>query len=305
MSDIRSTSSKGIVALIILALSFGLTAIYARYLSAGAGVFEQWYLRFTVATITALIVFRKQIRFDVFRKLPRREWLLLLVRVISGGVIAVGLYTLASQQAKIGAVAFMQAVPFLAILSVFLMHEKLTIQKAALVFVAFIGVVIVGVKDFSDLTSFNLGEFYSLLSTLFFAFTFISRKWHSNILNNTEITTAMLAMGAIMNYLMSLAIYHRALPTSIEWTPMYLFVLVFAGMVGTLNVFLQNYGFEHVSGIVGGLILNLEQVFGPLCGFIFYRESLSAKEVFGGAIIVFAVAVIQWIDYRRPAKATA
>jgi len=136
---------SGAVALVILAAYFGLAAILARYLATGIGLFEQWYLRFGTGFVIALVVFRRRIDLGKFRRLPRREWLVLVARVGSGSVAAVAFYTLAVQHAKIGQVVLLQAFPILAILSVVLTRERLTPAKGLLVLISFFGVALVAV----------------------------------------------------------------------------------------------------------------------------------------------------------------
>ncbi len=281
-------ASSGIIALVTVALFYGITAVLARYLATGSGVFEQWYLRYGIAFISALIIFHGRLDFGKFRRLPKAEWQILIFRSLVGGVAAVGLYTLAAQNAKIGAVAFMQAVPTLSALGILLMHEKLTAPKAGLIALSFVGVIIAAVENPHDLMSLNIGEIYSLISGALFSLFFITRKWHTGALNNQEITLATLGLSAVANYLLSLVLYHRLFPDTSGWSPFFVVVLLVAGIMGVANIFLLNFGFERVSGIIAGNIMNLEQLFGPIFGFIFYGEVLTGRELIGGIIIVAA-----------------
>lgn len=285
-------TSFGVLALVAVAGYYGITAILARYLSTNNGVFEQWYLRFGIAFFVSLIIFRKKIIYKKFLHLPAKEWLVLFFRVITGSIAAVALYTLAAQQAKIGPVAFMQAFPSMAILSIIMMKEKLTLKKGLLVMFSFLGVIIVVIENPHDLLNFNIGEIYSLISGIFFAFMFITRKWHTGKLNNQEITVALLGMGFIANYILSLFLYHHLFANTNQWSILFIAVLIFAGVGAVGNIFLLNYGFERVSGIIAGNIMNLEQIFGPIFGYIFYHELLSSREVIGGIIILTAAILM-------------
>lgn len=305
MKKLFAGTSSGVLALVGLAAFYGITAVLARYLSAGNGLFEQWYLRFGIAFVVALIVFRKQTKLKKFLHLPLREWLVLLLRVLSGGVAAVALYTLAAQHAKIGPVAFMQALPMVALLSVVLLHEKLTLKKGALVLLSFAGAAIVVVTNPRDLLHFNSGEIYSLISGIFFALLFVTRKWHTGVLNNQEIVVATVGLGWLFNYILSVTLYHRVFVVTDHWSPLFVIVLLAAGIAMVANVFLLNYGFERISGIVAGNILSLEQVFGPLFGYLFYREGLTSRELIGGTIIVVAALLMNRLSAKEtPAMAT-
>ena len=300
MSKQSAGLSSGIVALVFLAAFYGITAVLARYLSAGNGLFEQWYLRYGIAFLVGLVVFRTQIDLRKFLHLPSREWLVLFVRAIAMAVVAVSLYTVAAQRAKIGPVAFMQAIPSTMLLAVLLMHDKLPLKKFWLVLVSFVGVVIVAVKNPHDLLTFNVGELYSLVSGFVFSFAFVTRRWHTGVLSNKEITLAIIGIGGALDYILSLVLYHRVFPITSQWSPLFIAILVVAGAASVGSIFLQNYGFEHVSGVVAGSILNLEQVFGPLFGFIFYREGLALRELIGGIIIVAAALAMNRLDRAEP-----
>lgn len=285
-------TSSGIFALIAVAAFFGITAVLARYLSTDNGIFEQWYLRYGIGFIGSLIIFHKKIRYKKFLHLPTKELFVLLFRVLTGSIGAVALYTLAAQNAKIGPVAFMQAFPSLALFGVVIMHEKLTTRKTLLIFLSLIGVAIVAVENVHDLFSFNSGELYSLISGILFSLMFITRKWHTGFLNNQEITVALLSLGFVANYLLSIFLYHHLFAATDQWSLLFVIVLVFASIASVASIFFLNYGFEHVSGIIAGNILSLEQVFGPIFGYIFYHELLTSREIFGGIIIVVAMILM-------------
>jgi len=292
-------ASSGVVALAILAAIFGLTAVMARYFSKGTGVFEQWYLRYSVSFLFTLLIFWKSISLRKFLKLSQREWLIVIFRAILGSVAAVAIYTLAAQKAKVGPVAFMQVLPTTALLGVFLLHEKISIAKIALITLSFLGAAIVVVPSVHDISGFNLGELLSFISGACFSLQFVTRKWHTSELNNQEITLAMVGIGMVLNYALSLLVYHRAFATGADWSIKYTILLVAAGMLSAVMIFLVSYGFEHVSAVVASTILDLEQIFGVIFGYVFYRETLSSREVIGGLVILVAVVLMNQVNNRE------
>jgi hypothetical protein len=50
-------TTGGLFAISALAFIFGLTAVFARYLSSGTELFEQWYLRYGIMLLLSLLVF--------------------------------------------------------------------------------------------------------------------------------------------------------------------------------------------------------------------------------------------------------
>lgn len=289
----------GLAALAILALIFGLTAVFARYLSGGAQLFEQWYLRYGIMTVLSVLIFYKHISFRKFLHLPGKEWAIILFRTCIGSVLAVALYTLAAQQAKIGVVAFMQVIPSTALLGILLFHEKISRARAVTIFLAFIGASLVVVKSAGDLADLNMGAVWSFISGILFSLQFVTRKWHSKALNNQELTIAIIGVGFVINYLVSLVLYHRWFVETAHWNTQFLLVLFVAACCGVANIFLVNYGFERVSAVIASNILALEQVFGAVFGFMMYRETLSLREIIGGFVILVAVVATNQLNNRE------
>ncbi len=125
-----SYTNAGIVALIIVTAGFGLMPVLARFLGHGLGLFEQWYVRYAVASVIAIVAFWRQVRWSKFLHLSAREWGVLSFRIVSGQVVGLGLFTLASLKADAGIVSFMQVLPIIPLLGVLVFHEHFTRQKA-------------------------------------------------------------------------------------------------------------------------------------------------------------------------------
>jgi drug/metabolite transporter (DMT)-like permease len=84
-----------------------------------------------------------------------------------------------------------------------------------------------------------------------------------------------------------------------NWNMHFVLVLLFAGCLGVANIFLINYGFEHVSAVIAGNILALEAVTGAIFGFIIYHETLGLRDVIGGLVILCAVFLTNLLDNRE------
>ncbi len=285
-------TTKGTVALIALAAIYALFGVVARYLSSGIGLYEQWYIRLAVAFVIASVIFYRNIEWRKFLHLPQRDWWALFVRTVIGQVVGIGLFTLAAEKTQIGVLAFMGAVPASSLLGILLFRERTSRKKALLLALSFFGAAIIAVNNFHDLLNFDFGAILALLSTLFFALMLVGRRWHTGVLNNQEITVAMLAISCVTTYFLSIVLYHRMLIPSGHWTPTFTWAILASGTLSAASFYLANYGFEHVSAVVAGNILTLEILFGPLFGWVFYRETLSLKVIFGGIIIVISVILM-------------
>ena len=292
-------TTGGLFAVATLALIFGLTAIFARYLSTGTKLFEQWYLRYGLMFILSIVVFHRHVNFRKFLNLPPKEWAVILFRAAVGSVLAVSLYTVAAREAKIGVVAFMQVIPSTALLGIVLFHERVSKVRAVTILLAFVGASLVVIGNLHDLTDINIGALWSLASGILFSLQLVTRKWHSKTLNNQELTVAIIGSGFVMNYLLSLVFYHRMFVSTAGWNLQFMTVLLLAGCLGVANIFLINYGFEHVSAVIAGNVLALEAVTGALLGFIIYHETLSLRDIIGGLTILSAVFLTNLLNKRE------
>jgi len=292
-------TNTGIVALIILSAAFGIMAVLARYLGQGLGVFEQWYIRYAVSSLVALVVFWPKIELSKFLHLPLREWGVLWFRIISGQVIGIGLFTLASERTDAGIVSFMQVMPIVPLLGLILFHERFTRQKAAITLLAFIGAAMVVLTNVYSLSHLNTGALLSLVSAVFYSAMLVTRKWHSDLLNNHEITVAFMILSCLCAYGISVLFDHRFMIPIGHWNAHFALVVLAAGCLSVPVNFLISYSFEHVSAIIAGNILSLEEVFGALFGFIFYGQVLDMREITGGLVILVSVLLMNFAMRRE------
>jgi drug/metabolite transporter (DMT)-like permease len=283
----RTEHQKGVLALILLALLFASMGLFARYLATGFLLFQQVYLRMLAAFIIGYVVFRKQINMGKLRKLPLREWLIILFRAVSYSLFGIILFTQAIIIAKYSNVSFIGSLPMTAILGFILLREKFSFSKLALVLFAFAGVLLISVKDYSNILNWGKGEMLTLISTVFFSLSYIARKWQSNLLNNEELTTVNFLVAFLVVFILSI-LKGDGFPI-LSWNWGLLLAVIGAGILNVGNVFLTNYGFQKVEAVLASNILTLESFFAVVLGLLFYKEIPSAKELFGGLIITLSV----------------
>lgn len=168
--------------------------------------------------------------------------------------------------------------------------ERITLRKTVLILIALIGAVLIGVKDYLHIFNWRTGEFAALLSAISFSIGYVSRKWHTQFLNNKEITILIFAISIIILFVGSI-LFGEGLPTG-SWN-YYLFgVVLIAGFFNVFNMFLANFGFEKVQISLASTILGLEGFFGVLLGLLFYSELLTAKELIGGVFIILSIILL-------------
>ncbi len=291
---------KGVASLVLLAFGFGMIAITARYLSSYYTLYQQLYLSLAVAFVISLFIFPKTLTFSKLKTVPQKDWMVMLFRVIIGYVIGAALYRESLTLTKISNVTFIQSIPFAGIFGFILFKEKFTSKKALFLVVAYLGVLLIAVKDFSSIFSFGKGEIFSFISSAFFALSYVSRKWMSDFLNDKEIAQLLLLIGTVILFAVSL-IKGESLP-SFNWHLLLLLSLFFTGLFNAINIFLINYGFKNVKAVLASNILTLESIFALILAIIFYREFPSIKELVGGALIIGSVIQMNRLEEKKIKK---
>lgn len=290
----KSDRDKGIISLILLAFVFASMGLFARYLATGFLLFQQVYLRMLAALIVGVVVFRKQIDFSKFRRVSSKDWAVIILRSVCYSLFGIILFTQAILVTKYANVSFIGALPMTAILGFILIGEKFTWKKAFYVLLAFIGVLLISVKDYSHLFDWGRGEMLTLISTVFFSVSYVARKWQSDLLNNKELTILNFLVAFIVVFQVSL-FKGDGLPLA-GWNWTLLLAVIGAGAFNTMNVFLTNYGFQKVEAVLASNILTLESFFAIILGFIFYKEAPLLKDLFGGVVITFAVIAMNKLE---------
>src|SRR3989338_5565651 len=280
-----SEKIKGITGLILLALIFAVLGAVVRLLEPYQGVIKQIHYRVVIGAAILLVFYVRQIRFKKLRNMPQREIYIVFMRsiiLVPAGILWVKAITMS----KLFNVTLIDSIPAPSILGWLILREKFSVEKFGWTLFAFLGVVIVSLKNISGSFTLGIGELYLVASVFLFAFRNVTRRWHKDYLNDHEITFFMLLIPAIFFFFME---------TREPWIwqqrfNLFIFLLTFFGGLLTLwNFFLTNYGFKRVEAVLGGNILQLEAMFGLLLGFLLFRESPTIIEIIGAIILSFSV----------------
>jgi len=282
--------TKGIAALIILALIFSSFGIFIRYLNTNFSIFQQLYLRLFLATFFTYCVFFKDIRLKQLLYMPKKDKLLVIMRSASTYLFASTFNIQAFILTKYSNVSFLEAIPTTAILGMLVLQEKPTRNKFLIIMLSFVGVLFITVKDAHNLFVLGKGEIYALIADLFYSFFYISRKWHTDYLNNKELTFMILLLSSVFLFTASL-IFDHSLPTK-GWNLNYVFAIIVAAILVVANIFLINYGFQHIKPFLANNIIALESVFAAAIGYLFYKEILTLPEVIGSLFILMSVPLM-------------
>ncbi|TSC87309.1 MAG: Membrane protein [Microgenomates group bacterium Gr01-1014_16] len=294
---VLSDHNKGVIVLVWLAFIYAIMGIFVRYLNTSFAIFQQIYLRMFAAFLMSLIFFNKSLDLSKLRRITLKEWSLLTLRSISFYILGVNLFTRALLLTKYSNVSFIGSLPLTAFFGFLLFKEKLTIKKVLLIILAFGGVMLISAQDYSNLLSWVKGDFYALISAVFFSFAYVTRKWHSNLLTNKEITSLILLIGSIILFLASI-LAGESLPSS-GWSLGIIIAVLASGFFNVLNNFLSQYGFQKVEAVHASNILTLESAFAVLIGLIVFSETPALKEILGGLLIVASVILMNKVEAKN------
>jgi drug/metabolite transporter (DMT)-like permease len=284
----------GILAFIFLASVYAGTGVITRSLDAYFTTAQQLILRILIAFVFGLFLFKKQIHFKKMKKITGKEWALIIIRTFASFVFGAMLWVKATTLTKLANVTFIDSLPITAILTFLFSMEKVSFKKIFYIILSVLGVLILSLKDYSNLLSFGFGELLVLLSGFFFAFRNISRRWQTKLLNDLEISMLMFFFSFFMLLLVSLFLGEKWVMPSVS--PQLIVLLLFGGITMGLNIVLGNYGFANVPLVLGNNLLNLEALFGIIFGLMFFGELVTFKELVGGILIVFSVIKMNEIE---------
>lgn len=281
----KSLHRSGILSLIVLALVYASMGLFIRYLAGTFSIYQQVYLRTFAAFCVGMIIFSRNMEFSKLFKISSKEWMLLFARSACFYMIGVSFFSRAIIETKYGNVSFIGALPLTALFGVFLMGEKISRKAFFYIIVTLLGAAIMSAPDFAHILNWGRGELFAFVSTIFFCLSYVTRRWHSTLLNNKEITVLMLGIASIQVFAMSL-FFGESLPMQ-GWSYTMLFAVLCAGIMVVINMFLTNYGFEHVEAVLASNLLMLESPFALVIGLLFFREFPVMRELIGAACIAY------------------
>ncbi|PID32904.1 hypothetical protein CR956_00030 [Candidatus Saccharibacteria bacterium] len=298
ISRVRSSRS-GIVALIVLALVYSLTAMMGRYFAQEVGIFKAWSICFAVSTVFTAIVFYKKIDFKKFMSIGKRDLFLIVFRGLAASLFATLLYTLATKHASIGAVTAMQVVPITAVFGVLILGESLSKRKFAMIALAFVGALMIALRSVGDI-GFGIGETLALAASSLFALSFVLRGLQTDRFNDFELALATTIVAFLGNYIFAGVFEQSWLVDLSQFSSSQILIFLFGGSAVALTFTLSNYGLNKTHATTANVILSLELVFGAVIGFLFYGEILSPLQFIGAAIILVAVMGMSYLETRNP-----
>jgi len=280
----RPTFHKGVLALIILNFIQALMGIFARVFSVEMALLQQVALRMFAALLFSLLLFWKSLDFSKFKRVTGKEYGLIFVRSVLMYITGISFISVAFIYGTFANVAFILALPFTAMIGIVVLREKLTFKSALLLLLSFLGVLMLTVEDFSEVTKFDIGSMFAFIGSGSVAFSNILRKRHSDLLNNAEIGTVVLFLATIILFVLSFLMGDSY--REVDWTLNLVWLIALAGFLNAVLVLVTNYGFNVVKPIIANNILATKAIFGLLIGVFIYQEPVGVRDILGGVLIL-------------------
>ncbi len=290
---VKEVMKKGIISLIVLDIVGSCMGIFARILEHDLMLFQQVAFRLLSAFIIMNIIFFKQINYKKIKLISKTDWIVIIFRSIAMYMIGITLGSIAFINGKYSNISFIMALPMTALLGIFIFKEKVDLKRICLIFLSFLGVAFISVNNMSNILKWDTSSILALIGISFISLSNILRKYHTDILNDKEITVCMLFISTLLIFSMSFISGEKI--TNIDWNINLIIVIFLAGLFNGIFILMANYGFSKVNSILANNILALQSIFGVIIGFFLYKELVTIKEIIGGVLIIISIILFNKI----------
>jgi drug/metabolite transporter (DMT)-like permease len=284
--------TKSIIALVISTFLGALMGVWARNLGQHFELFQQIAVRALLGFLIGALFYSRNLNFANLRSAPRKDLVVMIFRACSL-IIGISLFTFAIIKTSFANVNFIGALPMTAVIGVILFKERFTTIKTFSLILGFLGVVLISVKDFTNLSNIGIGELAVLLSTVFYSLAYASRKWMSKALSNQEMSVYSSLITGALALIISLILGNGLGQfTNASWYTW--LIAICAGFTYLFIGYFNNIGFEHLEVMVANNIMALGSVFGLLIGLVAYGEMPDFKALIGGVLVVISAIIINY-----------
>ena len=185
------------------------------------------------------------------------------------------------------------------ILTAVLLREHIPRSTWVAVLMATAGLATLSLNGFSSGFGFGFGESMTLIAAAFYALHIIGLGRHSSPANAAGLSVVQMIVIAVV----SLA---AATPGGIElpegagaWAS----VLYMALMAGAVAIWAQTWAQSHLTATRAAIVMTLEPVFAAEFAVVLGGESLTARMLVGGAMVLAAMYTVELIGRRADVTA--
>ena len=291
MSQLRSNTARnrqiGIALVTVTTLLFAVLDTSAKWLVQTLPVLQVVWLRFVFHTILTTAIFMPSMGPDLFKiKNPSLQFLRGLMLALMTGLNFYALQFL--QLAEVGAVQF--SVPILiALVSAWLLHEKLDAKRWLAICVGFAGVLII-IRPGSH--GFHPAIFLSIINAfLYAAFNLMTRRLAGS---DHPISTQLVSAAVPSLLLAPMALWQWQMPS--DWFTWSLIVLT--GLAGGLGHTATALAHRYATAAVLGPFLYQQIIYMTLGGWLVFGQIPDSAVVIGACIVVMSGLYLLWHEFK-------
>jgi drug/metabolite transporter (DMT)-like permease len=287
LSDTTRNRQIGIALVTATTLLFAVLDTSAKWLVQMVPVLQVVWLRFVFHTLLTTAIFMPSMGRDLFIiKKPRLQLLRGVMLALMTGLNFFALQYL--QLAETGAVQF--SVPILiALISAFLLHEKLDAKKWLAICVGFAGVLII-IRPGSH--AFHPAILLSIMNAMLYAgFNLMTRR----LAGSDHPISTQLASAVVPSVLLApFALWQWHAPEdALTWV-----ILALAGLTGGLGHAASALAHRYATAAVLGPFLYQQIIYMTLGGWLVFGQIPDAAVVLGAGVVVFSGLYLLWRELK-------
>ena len=279
-----------VIAVGVLGTSFA--AIFVRWSSSTPLLLAFYRLRFTVLIITPIFLWMRGWR--QFRTLPIKN-----ILIIVGAGVALAfhfvLWFFSLDYTSIASAVVLVDISaiFTAVFAYLILKERLSRRRILGISIAFIGVIVISLTDWSQASEFALlGDMLALLAAVFSALYFVAGRKSRQGLDVIPYVFLLYLSCTITLFLACLFTGTPFLPSSSQE------YLVFIGIAVVSTIFghtLYNWSLKYVDASVVGVALLAEPIGSILLGLAIFIEIPHPIVIAGGALVLGGI----YLSFRK------
>lgn len=217
-------------------------------------------------------------------------------RLLKGGVLCGVALSLASFMQQLGIMyttvgksGFITAlyIVLVPLLSFLVLRRSVSLLQWASVAVAAVGMYFICINEGF---SINKGDFYTLICAFCFAGQIICVDKIITDLDGVRLSLVQFATCTVLNGVLMLIFENPSWNSVVQgWLPIAYAGIMSSGVAYTLQI----VGQRHCAPVLACMLMSLESAFALLSGWLFLSQAMSAREIFGCALVFAAIMLAQ------------
>jgi drug/metabolite transporter (DMT)-like permease len=286
---------QGLAFLSLAQIMVGVNIVYSKWLLSSLPVLVLLEIRFLLATLVLLPLHwtyadsRKHSLKMHFSQLVKRDWMFIFAQALSAGALfnVLMLTGLNYTDANVAGIITSALPALIALMSWFILKEKISAQKALCVLFATIGLVVIAYDRLSEVGASHsfFGDSIVLLALFPEASYYVLCKLYTNRLPVFLASALLNGINALL--LLPVLFFVHWEPANIQLLTW--FILIIIGLSSGLFYVFWFIGAQHVDGVMASLSTAIMPLSTVILAWMILGESLSALELAGMGLVLFSI----------------